>query len=115
MKHTNTTTRPRAALHCLAPDGASVCEGEFPEVSAAWERYSDLGSRWIFFPVHIVTGPTPYADRARILDIPHGMPREWKGRTLGKLKKAFAAHSEHVAEYCNGETPFAIHPDEIQK
>jgi hypothetical protein len=41
------------------------------------------------------------------------MPSEWKGKTLGKLKKAFAAHSEHVADYCNGQTPFVIHPDEV--
>ena len=104
----NTNTRP-AALHCLAPDGASVREGDFPGITAAWQRSADMGSRWYFYPAHIVTGPAR-SDRARILDTPHGMPSEWKGRTLGKLKKAFAADPEGACDYCNGLAPFCVLP-----
>lgn len=108
------TTKNTAALHCLAPDGESVREGEFQDVFSAWSRSVDMGSRWYFYPVHVVTGPTRNFNRARILDVPHGMPSEWKGRTLGKLKKVFAANSQHVADYCNGQTPFEIGPDDAE-
>lgn len=100
---------PRAALHCLAPDGESKREGEFPNVKSAWERSSDMGSRWYFYPVHVVTGPAR-SDRARILSVPNGMHSLWEGKTLGKLKRAFAADPEHVADYCNGKTPLMLLP-----
>lgn len=109
MKHTANTSRP-AALHCLAPDGKSVREGEFPGVAAAWERSSDMGSRWYFYPTHVVTGPTRNTNRARILAVPHGMPDEWKGKTLGTLKKAFAADPEGACDYCEGLAPFCVWP-----
>lgn len=113
MNHTTNARRPAVALHCLAPDGESVREGEFDSIAAAWERGQDMGSRWYFYPVQIVTGPAR-SDRARILETPHGMPQEWKGRTLGKLKRAFAADSEHAADYCNGLCRLMIHPDEVR-
>lgn len=104
-----TTSKNTAALHCLAPDGASVREGEFQSIDAAWQRSSDMGSRWFFYPAHVVTGPAR-SDRARILAVPHGMPDQWKGQTLGKLKKAFAADPEGAYDYCTGCAPFCVWP-----
>jgi hypothetical protein len=96
------------ALHCVAPDGESVTErNDFPSVESAWQRAEDMGSRWIFYPISIVTT----AGRAAIIrDVPEWFPEEWKGKRLATLLEAIAANSEHAAEYCNGETPFVIYP-----
>jgi len=103
------------ALRCLAPDGTIITESrEFPTVQAAWDRSSDMGSRWFFYPIHVVTGPgAPGIHRpalSRIIAVPHGMDAEWKGRALGTLAKALAADSQHAADYCNGLTPLCVSP-----
>ena len=51
-------------LVCLALDGEKVTEGEFPTVSDAQKRSEFMGSRWYFYPIHVVTG------KIKILEIP---------------------------------------------
>lgn len=97
MKHSVT-------LRCLAPDGAAIREGEFPSVESAWNRAQDMGSRWFFYPVSIITGPAT-SDRARIIDTPREL-RAFKGKTLGTLRAYFAARPDMVAAWLNGEAPF---------
>lgn len=92
-------------LKCIAPDGDFVTEGrDFPSIGSAWDRSSDMGSRWYFYPIHIVTG------KRRILDVPHGMPKAWIGRNLNTLRSAIAADPEHACDYANGKCPFLIYP-----
>ncbi len=99
------------SLRCLAPDGAIITESRsFPSIEAAWARSSDMGSRWYFYPIHVVTGPCSCPARARIVAVPDGMGAEWIGKTLGKLSQACAADSQHAADYCNGLIPFCVYP-----
>jgi hypothetical protein len=51
-------------LVCVALDGEKVIEGEFPTVSDAQKRSEFMGSKWWFYPIHVVTG------KIKILDIP---------------------------------------------
>lgn len=96
-------------LRCIAPDGEHQTErgyerDGFPTIDAAWDHANDLGSKWIFYPIAVVTaGET-------IRAVPHGMPEEWIGRKLATLCKAFAADSQHVCDYVNGETPCCVFP-----
>lgn len=105
------TNDSRYALRCMAPDGAIVTEGHFPTIEAAWQRSSDMGSRWFFYPIHLVTGSTCTAKRARILAEPSGMPDQWKGKTVGRLALAVKANPEITEGYCNEGTPFCVWPE----
>ena len=51
-------------LVCLSLDGEKVTEGKFSTVSDAQHRSEFMGSRWYFYPIHIVTG------KIKILEIP---------------------------------------------
>jgi hypothetical protein len=96
--------KKKFTLYCISPDGACVVEGDYGSVDAAWERSSDMGSRWYFYPVHVVTsGKT-------IRGIPDGMDAAWKGRKLSTLCKAFAKDEQHVCDYVNGEAPLLLLP-----
>ena len=100
--------KTKLALRCLAPDGEHVTEGrDFPDIESAWQRACDMGSRWFFYPVSVVTTA---GSAAIIRDTPEGMPKEWIGRRLSTLAKAFAADPDHACEYANGNTPFCIYP-----
>lgn len=96
-------------LCCIAPDGEHQTEGRphdpYPSTESAWNRSNDMGSRWFFYPIHVVTSTGKI-----IADVPHGMSKEWIGRRLATLCKAIAAHSEHACDYINGKTPFEILP-----
>lgn len=93
-------------LACVAPDGDYVTEnGIYRNTRAAWDRSNDMGSRWFFFPIHVVCTPGLI-----VADVPHGMPREWVGRKLSTLRAAIASDEEHACEYINGESPFGIYP-----
>lgn len=45
------------SLEFYAPDGASVTEGEFETIEEATDRWNDIGSRWIFYPIGVVFTP----------------------------------------------------------
>jgi hypothetical protein len=51
-------------LVCLALDGDKVTEGQFDTVNDALDRSANMGSRWFFYPIHVVTG------QVKILDVP---------------------------------------------
>lgn len=90
-------------LVCIAPDGEYVTEGQpdpYPDVDAAWRRSSDMGSRWFFYPIHVVTSPGGI-----IADVPRGMSDWWVGRRLATLCKAIAADSQAVCDWLNEKTP----------
>lgn len=99
----------RYTLRCLAPDGDAVREGEFPTIQAALNRASDMGSRWFFYPVPIVTG-TARPETAVILAVPDGMPDQWIGKRLSSLRKAFATNADHVCDWINGKCPLELLP-----
>jgi hypothetical protein len=44
-------------LEFYAPDGENVREGEFQTIDEALERWADIGSRWIFYPIGVVFTP----------------------------------------------------------
>ena len=96
------------ALRCLAPDGEYITErDDFPTIETAWNRANDMGSRWFFYPVGVVTSTGP---SAIIRDVPCGMPKEWIGKRFARLCAAFATDSQHACDYANGETPYCIYP-----
>ena len=74
-------------LACLSLDGDKVTEGQFDTVNDALDRSENMGSRWIFYPIHIVTG------QVKILDVPDFVETEdgllplmgFKGRHLKTL------------------------------
>ena len=39
----------------IATDGDHRTEGEFADIADAWEYISDMGSRWFFYPIHVVS------------------------------------------------------------
>lgn len=74
-------------LICMAPDGATVTEGrDFPDVSAAWRRADDMGSRWYFYPFCFVTS----ASGKTIVDAPAPM-RNMIGRRVATVAALFAS------------------------
>lgn len=96
------------ALVMIAPDGENVTEGNnFPTPAAAWQRCNDMGSRWIFYPIPVVT----HVSRARtIADVPDGMPREWIGRHLSTLIRALQPNPEETLAYAEGKAPLFVYP-----
>ncbi len=82
-------------LLCFAPDGSYVTEGEFDEIAEANRRDNDLGSRWIFYPIHviakdgeIVMGPIDYFDGAA-------------GQTVQHFGKFLADNEAEIVELLN--------------
>lgn len=100
--------KKQIALHCIAPDGEFITEGrEFPAIESAWNRNENMGSRWIFYPIHVVTT----AGKAAIIrDVPHGMVKEWIGKRLSSLIKAMKERGEDATNYANGDAPFHVYP-----
>jgi len=87
-------------LICIAPDGESVTErNDFKSIDEAWERSSDMGSRWFFYPIHVVTG------KRKILDVPDGMSKHWIGRNIETLQREIKANSDEICDWVNGDTP----------
>ena len=51
----NSTTN-QVNLICMSFDGEYVTEGRgFPSIESAWDRASNMGSRWFFYPFCFVT------------------------------------------------------------
>lgn len=91
-------------LRCIAPDGAFVTEKYFNTIDEAWDHSSDMGSRWIFYPIHVVTG------KKKILAVPDGMSDWWVGKNFSTLCKSIAENSDEVCDWLNGECPCPILP-----
>ncbi len=88
------------SLRLIAPDGACVTEGRFESVEAAWDRFTDMGSRWIFYPIAVVTGPSS-TDRARIVDVLPEVGSYWKGCTLRRFRNAISERADDVCSWIN--------------
>lgn len=83
-----------------------VTEGrEFNSVSEAWQRADDMGSRWIFFPVCIVT-----TEGGFIRGVPDCFPDYWIGKNVKTLCKRFAENEKAVCAYIEGESPLLVFP-----
>lgn len=55
-------------LEFYAPDGASVKEGEFEAVERAIDKWDDIGSRWIFYPIGVI-----FSQKGRVTVASEGM------------------------------------------
>lgn len=55
-------------LEFYAPDGENVTEGEFKTVDEALERWANIGSRWIFYPIGAIFTP-----KGKVKAAPDGM------------------------------------------
>ena len=89
-------------LRCVAPDGAYVNECRCDSVEEAWERNGSMGSRWIFYPIPVITGPTN-SERARIKAVPDELSA-YIGKSLKTLCLAIAACEKEVCDWVNGES-----------
>ncbi len=99
-------------LDCVAPDGDWITErSDFPTVEAAWARSGDMGSRWFFYPVHVVTAGKSHVIRG----VPQGMPEDWVGRKLTSLAEMIKGHQGHVTAYIKGECPFEPRPGDTEQ
>lgn len=92
-------------LVCIAPDGEYVTEGKFETIEDAWDRSSEMGSRWFFYPIHVVTGEKG----VKIMDVPDDMGRGWIGKNLSTLCKAIASESDEICEWINVSAPCPIY------
>lgn len=92
-------------LICMAFDGDYITEGNvfsddraFETIADAWERSSDMGSRWFFYPFHFVVTESGLT----IADAPDGL-EIFNGRrvkTVAKIFKATATIPELVGADC---------------
>lgn len=74
-------------LVVMAFDGETKTEGEFDSVEAAWARDDDMGSRWYFYPFHLVVD-----EDGKVEDCADEM--SWtKGMTLADVSARFAEHA----------------------
>jgi hypothetical protein len=99
------------ALRCISPDGEFKTEGKFPTIEDAWRRSQDMGSRWFFYPIHVVTSAR------KILDVPQGVPEAWVGRWLDTfiraLKWELANNEKWYMDWVRGEAPCPIKVPEL--
>lgn len=75
-------------LICMTFDGDHVREGEFDTVEQAWDRASDMGSRWYFYPWCFVTTESGKT----IVAAPDGM-KQFTRKRLATVKTVFKALS----------------------
>ena len=76
-------------LVCLSAEGERVTEGQFSTVEDALVRSENMGSRWFWHPLHVVTG------KVKIIDLPDEFEtqdgvlslRGFKGRHIKSLIK----------------------------
>lgn len=98
--------KPCYQLICISPDGDTKQEGrDFTSIDYAWERNEDMGSRWVFFPMRVIAGPTG----KRIVSVPTGMYTDWIGHSVSKLCLAIQNKPEEVLKWLNGEIPFPLY------
>lgn len=69
-------------LEFYAPDGDSVREGTFNTIQEAIDRWCDIGSRWIFYPIGVVFTPG-----GRVAAAPDGLEF-----LEGRYRKAFESN-----------------------
>ena len=82
-------TKYRAMLISIDQDDqAYVFDCESDTVQGVWDQVNDMGSRWIFYPIPIITrihnGRWPNFKYSKVIDTCIGL--EWaKGMTISKL------------------------------
>jgi hypothetical protein len=54
------------SLEFYAPDGEHVVEGEFDTVEEAIERWNDIGSRWVFYPIGVIFASPGRVTRVKV-------------------------------------------------
>lgn len=86
--------KSKRILRCLATDGEMVKEGEFNTIKEAWERASDMGSRWFFYPIYVITG------KKKILDA-CGFFKQFVGQNINTLQKFCEANQPLVCDIIN--------------
>lgn len=76
-------------LICMSFDGEYVTENKrdekFETIADAWERSSDMGSRWFFYPFHFITTESGRT----IADAPDGL-EIFTGRRVETVAGIFA-------------------------
>ncbi len=66
-----------------------------------------MGSRWFFYPVHVVTGASR-SEMARVLDCHPALKEYAQGRTIKSLCALFERNSDAVCRWINGEAPLIL-------
>lgn len=88
-------------LICISADGEFATEGRnFPSTDEAWTRYNEMGSRWFFYPIPVVT------NGEKILAVPHGCMDSWIGQPLEAFIKVVKLFPKEVSLYLEGKIPF---------
>jgi hypothetical protein len=84
-------------LVVVAPDGDRQIDSSHETVDQCWEASSDMGSKWCFYPFHVVTGPSR-STQARIVGIPElgGVGAAFKSCTVKTFGKFLEANPEFV-------------------
>lgn len=85
-------------------DGGFVTDFQSPSKQQVWDKISNMGSRWIFYPFCFVS-----TDKT-IVDTPEGL--EWlKGKRIETVKQYFVDEYENNYEtlmyIANGEVPIS--------
>ena len=99
--------KPCFQLICISFDGDIKREGrDYTSIHSAWEHNEAMGSRWYFFPIRVIAGPTG----KRIVSVPSGMSNEWVNHSVSKLCNAIKHNQEDVLKWLKGEIPCSIYP-----
>jgi hypothetical protein len=76
----------RYNLVCIAPDGDHVTDVREASFDECIKRSQEMGSRWIFYPFHVITTPSN-----RTVADAFGDMSPFIGKRLKTLKKAIAS------------------------
>ena len=74
-------------LVCLSTDGDKVIEGQFATTKEALNRSESMGSRWFFYPIHVVIGKAKIIDLPDVIETDSGFIflKEFRGRHIKTL------------------------------
>ena len=84
-------------LAVLAPDGERQIEYVGGSVSDCWEHSNDMGSRWIFYPFHVVVSES----HKTVIDTPDGFLSVFKGKRLKTLQDYLKANEREIYDFLN--------------
>lgn len=82
-------------LVCIAPDGDHVTDVRNKPFDECVKRSEDMGSRWIFYPFHVITTPS-----GNTVADAFGDMEPFIGKRLNTLKKVIASGAfNYILEY----------------
>ena len=84
------------SLYCFSFDGDHVIEGRpFNSIHDAWNRCSEMGSRWFFFPIPMIVANDVIIDCCDEIN----SINDFRGESIQQFSDFLANHQELVQEF----------------